>query len=72
MNKCRSISWVGHDVGGTVGNSLLPFSVTVQHLCSALQKSSFISPNIETKNLWRRVPHEKLVVAQQVTVFYGS
>jgi hypothetical protein len=72
MNKCHSISWEGHNVGSTVGDSLLPLPVTVQQLCSALQKSALICPNIETKNLWSRVPHQKLGVAQQVTVLYGS
>jgi hypothetical protein len=50
----------------------LPLSVSLQYLCPALQKRSFISPNMETKNLWSRDPHEKLGVAQQVFVFYGS
>jgi hypothetical protein len=71
MNKCPRISWEGHDVGSTVGDSLLPPSVTVQYLCSALQKCSFISPNMKTKNLRTRVPHEKLGIAQQVGVLYG-
>jgi hypothetical protein len=57
------MSSVGHDVGSTVGDSLLPLSVTVQCLCSALQKCSFISLNVETKNLWSSVPNEKLGVA---------
>jgi hypothetical protein len=51
MNKCHRISWEGHDVGSTVAGSLLPLCMTVQYLCSALQKSPFILPNIETKNL---------------------
>jgi hypothetical protein len=72
MNKCHRISWEGHDVGSIVGESWLPLSVIVQYLCSVLQKYSFTLPNIETKNLWSRVPHEKLGVAQKVIVFYGS
>jgi hypothetical protein len=71
MIKCNRISWEGHDVRGTIGDSFLPLSVTVQYLCSVFQKRPFISPNIETKNLWSRVPHDKLGVAKQVT-FYGS
>jgi hypothetical protein len=72
MNKCHRISGEGHDVGSTIGDSLLSLSVTVQYLCSASQKRSFISPNTETKNLWSRVPHEKLGDAQQVIILYGS
>jgi hypothetical protein len=59
MNKCHRISLEGHDVGSTVGDSFLPHFVTVQYLCSALQKRSFILPNIETKNLGSRVSHDK-------------
>jgi hypothetical protein len=29
MNKCHRISWEGRDIGSTVGDSLLPLSVTV-------------------------------------------
>jgi hypothetical protein len=71
MNKCHRITGEGHNVGSTVGDSLLPLSVAVQYLCSALQKRSFIVPNIETKNLWSTVHHKKLGVAQQVIVLYG-
>ena len=71
MSKCHRISWEWLDVGSTVGDSLLPRSVTVQYLCSALQSSSFLSPNIETKNVWSRVPYEKLGVTQQFILFYG-
>jgi hypothetical protein len=72
MNKCHRISWEAHNVGSTVGDSLLPLSAIVQYLYSALQERLFILANIETTNLWSRVPHEKLVVAQQVIVLYGS
>jgi hypothetical protein len=44
-----SIAWEGHDAGSPVGNSSLPLTVTVQYLCLALQKHSFLLPNIETK-----------------------
>jgi hypothetical protein len=66
------MSWEGYDVGSTVGDSLLSLSVTVQYFCSALQKLSFILPNTETKNLWSRVPLEKVEVAQQVIELYGN
>jgi hypothetical protein len=72
VNKCHGISWEGHDVGSAVGDSLLPLSVTVQYLCSALQKCSFILLHIETKNLWSRVCHKLLGVAQQAIVLCGS
>ena len=72
MNKCHRIPREGHDVGSTVGGSSLPLSVTVQCLCSALQKHSFIPPNIETRNLWNRVLNEKLGVVQQVILLYRS
>jgi len=36
------------EIGSTVGDSLFPLSVTVQHLCLALQ-SPFISPNMRVK-----------------------
>jgi hypothetical protein len=72
VNKCHRVSWEGCDVGSVVGASLLPHSVTVQYLCSAFQEFSLMSPNTETKKLWSRVPHEKLGVAQQVIVRYGS
>jgi len=72
LNKCNRISWEGHNVGSTVEDSFLPISVTVQYLSSALQKSAYISPGIETKNLQSRDPHVKLGHAQQVFVFYGS
>jgi len=56
MLKYNWISWEGHNVGGAIGDSLLPsttdhllHTVTVQYLCSSLQKSQFMSPNIETK-----------------------
>jgi hypothetical protein len=62
----------GHDVGSTVGDSLLPLSVTDQYLYSALQKCSFISSNLETQNLLSRVPHQKPGVGQQLIVCYGS
>jgi hypothetical protein len=68
MNKCHRISWEGHAVGSIAGDSLLSLSVSVKYLCSALQKRSFISPNIESKNLWSRVPPEK----PGVIVLYGS
>jgi hypothetical protein len=69
MNKCHGISWEGRGVGSTVVDSLLPLSVTVLYLCSALQKLSFISPNIAIKTLWSKVPHGKPGVAQQVIFF---
>jgi hypothetical protein len=31
----------------------------------------YILPNIENKNLWSRVPHEKTEVAQQVIILYA-
>jgi hypothetical protein len=36
MSKYHRISWEGHDVGSTIGKSLLSLSVTVQYLCSCL------------------------------------
>ena len=40
MHKCHWITWEGHNVGGTIGDSLLPTitdhllnTVTVQYLC---------------------------------------
>ena len=71
MNNSDRISWEEHDVGSTVGHSVLPLSVTLIFV-SSFAKSSFILPNTETKNLWSRVPYEKLGVAQQVIVLYGS
>jgi hypothetical protein len=59
-------------VGSTIGDSSLPFSGTVQCSRSALQKHSFISPNIEMKSLWSRVPNGKLRVTQQVIVRNGG
>jgi hypothetical protein len=47
MNKCYRISWDGRDVGSSVGDSLLRLAVTVHCLCSALQKGSFVSHNME-------------------------
>jgi len=56
MHKYHWISWEGHNVGSTIGDRLLPsttdhlpHTVAVQYLCSSLQKSQFILPNIETK-----------------------
>jgi hypothetical protein len=55
MHKYHWISWEGHNVGSTIGDRLLPsttdllHTVAVKYLCSSLQKSQFISPNIETK-----------------------
>ena len=46
MHKYHWISWEGHNVGSTIGDSLLTsttdhllHTVTVQYLCSLLQKS---------------------------------
>jgi hypothetical protein len=64
MSKCHRISWEGHDVGSTVGDSLLALPLTLRYLCSALHKRSFISPSKETGVLCSRVPHKKLGVAQ--------
>jgi hypothetical protein len=72
MNKCHRISWEERDVGSTVGDSSLPLPVSVQYLCSAQQKLSFISPNMEIENVQSRVPHEQLGVAYQVIILYGS
>ena len=36
------------------------------------KKKTSILPDIESKNLRSRVPHNKLGVAQQVIIFYGS
>jgi hypothetical protein len=44
----------------------------LQCLCSAVHKPSVVLPNIKTKILQSRIPHEKLGVAQQVIVIYGS
>jgi len=51
--------WEGYDTDSPVGDNLLLLSGTVQCLYSALHKSPFTSPNIETKNLWCRIPHEE-------------
>jgi hypothetical protein len=69
VNKCRRISWKGHDVGRRVGDSLFPLPVAVFVFSIA---KTFILPYIETKNLWSRVPHEKLRFAQQVIILYRS
>jgi len=69
MNKCYWISWEGCDVGSTVGDGTF---ASFKCLCSTLPKSAFISPNIDTKNLRSRVRHEKLIVAPQVIITYGS
>jgi hypothetical protein len=63
MNKCHRISWEGHGVGNSVGNCLLPFVFVF-----SVEKSSFILPNIETKHLWSRFPHEKLGVQQVIVL----
>ena len=44
------------EIGSAVGDSLLQLSVTVQHLCVALQ-SPFTSPNTESENLRSRISH---------------
>lgn len=49
MIKCHRMSLEGHNVGRTVGDSLLSLSRTVPYLCSDFRKYSFKSPNIETK-----------------------
>jgi hypothetical protein len=59
------------EIGSTIEDSLLPFSVTVQHLCLALQ-SPFKSPNIESGNSRSRISHVKQGVAQQIVIFYLS
>jgi hypothetical protein len=59
------------EIGSTLGDSLLPLSVTVQHLSLALQSPS-ISPNIECENLKSRISLVKVGVAQQVVIFYLS
>jgi hypothetical protein len=59
----------GVENGSTVGDSVLPLSVTVQHLCLALQ-SPFILPNTESENLRSRISLVKLGVAQKVVIFY--
>jgi hypothetical protein len=59
---------IGNHGKDVVLSVLLPLSVTVQYLCSALQKLSFISRNIATKNLQSGVSHDKLGGAQQVII----
>ena len=43
------------EIGSTVGDSLLPLAVTVQHLC--VLQSPFISPNTDSENLRSRISH---------------
>ena len=59
------------EIGSTVEDSLLPLTVTVHHLCLALQ-SPFISPTIESENTRSRISHVKLGVAHQVVIFHLS
>jgi hypothetical protein len=49
-------------------DGFLPLSVTSIYVFSIAKTFLYL----ETKNLWSRVPPEKLGVAQQVIVLYGS
>jgi hypothetical protein len=72
MNKCYRISWGVHGVGNTVGDSLLPFKLSVKYFFYTLQKkkkSPFISSNIQTKKLQSSIHCEKLRDAEQVITY---
>lgn len=61
--KCHTTSWNEHNVGSSVGDSLLPCSM-IDYFCLTLQKCLFMSPDIENRNVWSSVRREKSGVAK--------